>query len=213
MATTTTETKGNTYKLSYFNGRGLGEVSRLLFTAAGVPFTDNRVEQKDWPAFKPQTPYGQMPVLEVNGKSYGQSGAIQRYLAREFGLFGSSEVEGLAIDGIVEAINDARKVFGEARQEKDEEAKKVKFAAYFKDVWPAWGAKLTSILAANGEGKGFFVGSKLSLADIVIFNGLTFLQETDPTFLNSFPLLTAHIARIGAIPKIAAYITARPKTW
>jgi len=210
----TTENKsGTTYRLSYFNGRGLGEVSRLLFAAAGVAFTDNRVEQKDWPTYKPQTPYGQMPVLEVNGKAYGQSGAIQRYLAREFGLFGSSELEGLQIDGIVEAINDARKVFGEARQEKDEEAKKAKFAAYFKDVWPAWGAKLTSILAANGEGKGYLVGSKLSLADIVIFNGLTFLQETDKDFLNSFPLLQGLLTRVAAIPKIATYLSARPVTW
>jgi len=208
MATETKTT--NTYKLSYFNGRGLGEVSRLLFAAAGVAFTDHRIEQKDWTEFKPKTPYGQMPVLEVNGHAYGQSGAIQRYLAREFHLFGSSELEGLAIDGIVEAINDARKVYGDARQEKDEEEKKKKFAAYFKDVWPGWGAKLTSILHSNHEGKSWFVGTKLSLADLVIFNALSFLETTDSTLLAAFPLLKAHQERVAHEAKIAPYLAARP---
>jgi hypothetical protein len=29
-------------KLTYFNGRGLAETSRLIFAAAGVDFEDNR---------------------------------------------------------------------------------------------------------------------------------------------------------------------------
>jgi glutathione S-transferase len=38
------------YKLTYFNGRGRAEVSRLIFTVAGVAFTDDRVE--NWPTGK-----------------------------------------------------------------------------------------------------------------------------------------------------------------
>jgi glutathione S-transferase len=38
------------YKLTYFDGRGRAEVVRMLFTAGGVQFTDERV--KNWPTGK-----------------------------------------------------------------------------------------------------------------------------------------------------------------
>jgi glutathione S-transferase len=201
------------YKLTYFNGRGLGETARLLFAAAGQRFTDVRIEQKDWPTIKATTPFGQVPTLEVDGKVYGQSGAIQRFLAREFGLFGSSELEGLAIDSLTEAISDARKVFGEARQVKDEEEKKAKFAAYFKDVFPGWAAKFNAVLVANGGGSGWFVGSKISLIDIAIFNAFGYLQEFDSKCLEAYPQLAGLVTRVAAVPSIATYLAARPATW
>ena len=40
------------YKLTYFNVPGRGEVSRMLFTMAGVPFEDKRIEFKEWPEMK-----------------------------------------------------------------------------------------------------------------------------------------------------------------
>lgn len=40
------------YKLTYFNIAARGEPARLIFVAAGVKFTDNRVKMEDWPALK-----------------------------------------------------------------------------------------------------------------------------------------------------------------
>ena len=43
------------YKLTYFNIRARAEVTRMLFTMAGVEFEDKRFDfgSPDWPAFKP----------------------------------------------------------------------------------------------------------------------------------------------------------------
>lgn len=41
------------YKLTYFNFKGRGELMRLIFAAAGQQFTDNRIEMAQWPAVKP----------------------------------------------------------------------------------------------------------------------------------------------------------------
>jgi glutathione S-transferase len=38
------------YTLHYMNGRGRAEISRLLFAAAGVEYTDHRIT--DWPNHK-----------------------------------------------------------------------------------------------------------------------------------------------------------------
>ena len=40
------------YKLTYFNGRGRAEFTRLIFTAAGQKFTDERFELSEWPSKK-----------------------------------------------------------------------------------------------------------------------------------------------------------------
>ena len=41
------------YTLVYFNGRGRGEVSRILFALADVEYEDKRVTGESWTAFKP----------------------------------------------------------------------------------------------------------------------------------------------------------------
>lgn len=41
------------YKLTYLNGRGRGEIIRLVLATAGVPFEDVRVDRSDMPALKP----------------------------------------------------------------------------------------------------------------------------------------------------------------
>jgi glutathione S-transferase len=40
------------YKLTYFNGRGRAELSRMIFNVAGIKFEDERIEFADWPGRK-----------------------------------------------------------------------------------------------------------------------------------------------------------------
>lgn len=59
-----------------------------------------------------ETPFGQLPVLEYNGKVATQSIAICRYLAKQAPkqtqLTGQDDWEDLIIDSIVDTINDLR---------------------------------------------------------------------------------------------------------
>ena len=45
-----------------------GEAARLAMVIGRVPFEDDRVKFADWPARKPGTPFGALPVLEVDGQ-------------------------------------------------------------------------------------------------------------------------------------------------
>lgn len=113
------------YKLTYFDGRGVAEAARFLFKYGEVEFEDVRVKRDDWPQLKEsksnfflntrcflifivETPFGQLPVLEHNGKQIGQSISICRYLAKVVKLTGNDDWENLEIDATVDTINDLR---------------------------------------------------------------------------------------------------------
>lgn len=55
--------------------------------------------------------YGQVPILEVNGKHLSQTQSICRYLARKFNLTGANDWEAAACDEIVDGASD----FGQCR--------------------------------------------------------------------------------------------------
>lgn len=53
-------------------------------------------------------PFGQVPILEVDGKVAHQSIAIARYLAKQVKLNGKDDWEDLVIDSVVDTVNDLR---------------------------------------------------------------------------------------------------------
>lgn len=94
------------YKLTYFGVRGYGEPARLMFRHAGVDFDDNVIDHSVWPKIKPTTPFGQVPVLEVEGKQIAQSFAIYRFLGNKFGLCPGNEVDKAMADSIAEYVKE-----------------------------------------------------------------------------------------------------------
>lgn len=59
--------------------------SRLAFHLGGLAFDDVRVTREQWNALKPKCPFGQLPILEVNGKILAQSNAILRFVGKKTG--------------------------------------------------------------------------------------------------------------------------------
>ncbi|XP_078589985.1 hematopoietic prostaglandin D synthase-like isoform X2 [Branchiostoma floridae x Branchiostoma japonicum] len=96
------------YRLVYFNVRARAEPTRLVFAAAGVDYEDVRIQRNEWPGLKPNTPMGQLPVLEVGGVTICQSMAIARYVAKETGLAGKTILEQAQADMLVDGLDDLR---------------------------------------------------------------------------------------------------------
>merc|ERR1711971_1003894 len=79
-----------TFELTYFDGRGLAEVSRtLLVTSGRFPgegFEDVRLSRDEFDSRKGTGDLAKnlnrVPILNHNGHVIGQSAAINRYLAR-----------------------------------------------------------------------------------------------------------------------------------
>lgn len=96
-------------KITYFNIEGLAEPLRLTLKLAGQKFEDNRIEFQDWPALKPTTPAGTLPLMEVDGEVMTQSGAVLRMWGSQFGMYPSDAMERFRCDELIETCGDIGK--------------------------------------------------------------------------------------------------------
>src|SRR6266850_1924595 len=70
-------------KLTYFDFHGgRGEPARLALAIGGIVFEDDRVAFADWGRRKANTPFGGLPLLEVDGEIIAQSNGINRYVGK-----------------------------------------------------------------------------------------------------------------------------------
>ncbi|VDL78720.1 unnamed protein product [Nippostrongylus brasiliensis] len=185
------------YKLLYFDGRGTAEIIRQSRSIC-----ENIAEM----------PFGQLPVLEEDGKKLAQSFAIARYLARKFGLAGKSAFEQALVDSIADQMKD---FVSEIRP-------------YLRIAWgfdqgdvstsvegillPAREKLFTFLLKFLKENKsGFLVGDSLAWADLYLAEAAEIGQNV-PEFYEGFPEIKAHSDNIRTIPVLRKWLETRPKT-
>ncbi|KAG4070466.1 hypothetical protein HA402_005698 [Bradysia odoriphaga] len=203
-------TPKSTFKLRYFNFRGLAEPIRFILAYVGQEYEDIRVPQEDWPAIKPTTPFGNMPILEVDGQSAGQSMAILRYLGKRFGLTGSNPWEELLVDGVADTFADFRQKLIAPWQETDEEVKAKKKATLESETIPFYLAKLENCAKQNN---GHLALSKLTYADFYFASMIESLYVMiKPDFLDHYPNLKKVVDNVRSIESIKAWIAKRPVT-
>uniref|UniRef100_A0A1I7TDA6 glutathione transferase n=1 Tax=Caenorhabditis tropicalis TaxID=1561998 RepID=A0A1I7TDA6_9PELO len=202
------------YKLSYFDVRALAEPSRIIFALFDVPYEDNRVSVEEWSEMKRKTPFGQLPVLEVDGIEIGQSMSITRYLARKFGIAGKTPEEEAIADSIVDQYRDFifffRQFTSSVFYGKDtDEINTIRIEV----VEPARDAFLSIINRfLNGSKSGFLVGDSLTWADIVIADNLTSLHKNEFLDFQKEKKLEEFYNKIHSIPGIKEYISKRKDT-
>nr|AAN85429.1 glutathione-S-transferase [Pyrocystis lunula] len=90
-------------KFTYFTVEGGGECIRLAFALGGVPYIDDRIDMAtQWKDMKPTTPFGQLPVMTVDGsKQIAQSQGMLRLACKLAGLIPEDPVEFLKAEEVV----------------------------------------------------------------------------------------------------------------
>jgi prostaglandin-H2 D-isomerase / glutathione transferase len=154
-------------KLTYFDFAGSrGEECRLALHLAGVDFQDDRLANGVWPQLKPDTPFGSLPVLEVEGKGrLAQSNAILRYVGTQHGLHPSDPWEAARHDAILAVCEELRGKLGHSLTTKDEDEKKRLREELAKGYLQQWGR---SVEQQIGDGP-FLAGNKIHVADLKLF--------------------------------------------
>merc|ERR1712168_286901 len=137
-------------KLTYFNGRGRAEISRLILAYAGVQFEDDRITGEQLAEMKSSLAYGQLPKLEYKGTILYQSVTIARFLAKEVGIGGNSNLEKAQADEVADAVTDIQNAIYGAFFEKDEAAKAEKMKKVTEETIPKGLANLEKVLEKRG---------------------------------------------------------------
>ncbi|XGW09001.1 hypothetical protein V3C99_011369 [Haemonchus contortus] len=201
------------YRLEYFDGRGRAEIIRQIFAVAGQSFDDVRYSFEEFAKHKAELPFGQLPVLEVDGKQLAQSCAIARYLARQFGLAGKNAFDEAVVDSVVDQFND---YFRELRpffmvlhgfQKGDLD---VEFRDVFLPNSRTFFTFMTKFLKNNKS--GFLVGDSLTFADLWVADIATWSKKY-PSLYDGFPEMKAHAEKIRSIPAVKKWIAIRPDTY
>eukprot|EP00658_Telonema_sp_P-2_P081410 TRINITY_DN8332_c0_g1_i6.p1 TRINITY_DN8332_c0_g1~~TRINITY_DN8332_c0_g1_i6.p1 ORF type:complete len:284 (+),score=59.96 TRINITY_DN8332_c0_g1_i6:173-1024(+) len=219
-------------KLTYFASRGRAELIRLTLAAGKIKYEDERISFEEFSQRKEQGKliYGQLPVFCIDGKQYGQSYAIAKYIARLTNLLPVDPLLNLEAEALVDATDDVRRQFVPIRYMKDESENKdnvapKKLAAYsrfYSEILPAALRNFDAILGTNR----FLVAGVLTLADIAVYNLMCTVQRSNCDVmdqdeeilkmaagcLNEFGGLKEHSRMVEGVDGIREWIEARPVT-
>ena len=161
------------------------EVTRISLFIGDIPFQDYRIEGDEYDKFKKSgelpnkkiAPFKQLPVLDVDGEIFAQTGAIARFCGKLSGLYPKNDdYKSALIDQIIEAAQDINFLVTLSGRDKDEERKKIARKILATNHLPKWFQFLENLLQQNTNSV-YFVGNELTIADLAIWRLLGWLKS------------------------------------
>jgi len=161
------------------------------------------------------------PLLVTPDGVIGQSKAMERFLAKRFGLMGKDAVQEAMIDCVAEHCRDIKdaerkKGFSFFARDKTEEEKKALREEWYSTDLPVWLKKLEDAVKVTSKAEGYAVGEELSYADVAIF---CLLKDCAPSDLEDStkacegcPTLSAVADNVAGNEKVSAWLKSRPET-
>ena len=195
-------------KVTYFDGPGRAELTRLVLTAGGVAFEDERLDGAAFGAMKPTLPLGQLPVVTVDGTTYAQSMAMARYAGRVAGMYPTEPLDALKVDTVVETLVElVNGMVDIVWHTKEEEAKAEKTKKFVEETIPSRFGMIEKQIAGK-----FLLGDNMSLADVQLFdvsvNGLATFKEFS---VSAYPKVAAIVEAVQTNENVAAYLAKHKK--
>ena len=186
------------YILHYFGANGRGAVPRAILTYGKADWTNDIIKKEDWPKIKKSDlcEFEFLPVLEVDGKKYCESLAINTYLAEKFDLMGRNPEENYQIYNLLNTFDDFNVQFRPFRLCEDE-SKKPELKKKAIDRLKYFIGKFEKRYVELGKGK-YFLGDKFTLADVYLGVSLLGFCETvkEYPFKEAGPYLGELIERL-----------------
>ena len=195
------------------------EVTRLSLYIGNIPFEDYRIEGDDYDKFK-QTgelpnkkiaPFKQLPVVDVDGKIFAQTGAIARFCGKLSGLYPKNDdYKAALIDQIIEGAQDINYLVTLSSRDKDPEKKKVARDILATRHLPKWFKFLEDLLKQNTKSV-YFVENELTIADLAIWRLLGWLKSgmldgVPTTILDNYDNLNKLREEIYKNPKVIKWM-------
>jgi len=192
------------------------EVSRLALHLGNVPFEDvtdlpfKTPEERAALRESGKAPFGQLPVLEVDGKIIAQTGAIARYCGKQGGFYPrNDDLAAAQIDMIIDTATDITMALGKTFG-MEEAAKMEARAKLGSETLPMYFKALEKMMTDNGS-TGFYVGKSMTIADLAMWRLLGWvtggaLDGLPKDTLDAFPQLQANFQATTNNEKIKAWM-------
>lgn len=199
-------------RLMYFDAPvSRGEECRLALHVAGVDFEDVRIKGDAWPALKPTTPFGAMPVFEVDGHPpIAHSNAILVLIGRQHGLHPKDDFEAARHEAVMCHVEDLRANVGPTTRMTDEAEKKRVREALATTYLPAWAGFVEKHIADHG----FFAGDAIHVVDFKLFLAVRWfaggnVDHIPSTVFASFPRLMRVYEAVGSHERVKDWYARR----
>jgi len=192
------------------------EVLRVSLFIKDIPFEDTRVSREEFvhlikTGFLPngkRAPFHQLPVIEVDGKIIGQTGAIARYCGKVSNLYSDDNFLAAKIDQIIDAATDITNLVSPTIREKDQIKKMEDRKVLVSKLLPRWFRYLENLLSEDNS--TWFV-EKMTIADIAIWRLLGWLTsgiiDGIPTsIVDDFPKLKNIHHQVHTHPKVQEWM-------
>jgi len=192
------------------------EVLRVSLFIKDIPFEDARVSREEFvhlikTGFLPngkRAPFHQLPVIEVDGKIIGQTGAIARYCGKVSNLYSDDIFLAAKIDQIIDAATDITNLVSPTIREKDQIKKMEDRKVLVNKLLPRWFRYLENLLSEDNS--TWFV-EKMTIADIAIWRLLGWLTsgiiDGIPTsIVDNFPKLKNIHHQVHTHPKVQEWM-------
>lgn len=202
-----------TLKLTYFDTKGFAESIRLAFHIGGIPFEDCRIKYDSWKDLKSSIPFGQLPVLEIDGDIVTQSSALLHYAGTIAKIHPADPMQALKIDEICGIVTDLRWKIAGSIQEEDEARKAAMRKKLAEEFIPNWSVNLEKHFTSRGLNE-FVTGKSLTIADLELMNTLSWVQSgildgIPADIFAKYPTITKITENISNVAEIKAYYAAR----
>lgn len=196
-------------KLSYFDFHGgRAEPIRLALALGGIAFEDHRFTFPEFEEVRKTAPFGQVPVMHVDGVLVTQSDAMLRYAGKLAGLYPTDAYQALLCDEVAYVVEEAGVKLGPTFRMTGDEQKAARLALVNSSM-PMYLAWLQSQLQAHGG--QYFADNRLTVADLKVFVDVRGLNSGRLDHVPSdlvqkvAPALNAHMQRIAQTPAVAQY--------
>ena len=192
------------------------EVLRVSLFIKDIPFEDVRVSREEFihlikTGFLPngkRSPFHQLPVIEVDGKIIGQTGAIARYCGKVSNLYSNDMLKAAKIDQIIDAATDITNIVSPTIREKNEVKKMEDRKVLVNKLLPRWFKYLENLLS---EDESTWFVEKMTIADIAMWRLLGWLTsgiiDGIPTsVVDDFPKLKNIHHQVHTHPKVQEWM-------
>ncbi|CDW71686.1 glutathione s-transferase [Stylonychia lemnae] len=197
-------------KVHYFEGYGKAEAIRMLLAHAKADWESVNYDDEQFKALKEsgKLEFGQVPVLEREGKLYSQSQAILRGLGIAHGYYPSDPYHAYLADSMLDYLSDFSSARVKALYYHDPEAKEKMIADFIAKNVPALFEAIQKRLEENSC-PDKLVGEKLTIADFGVasisfsqfMNKQNVYYEQYQEILSKYPKVLDYFNGLGEVLK------------